>query len=146
MMQQVLKQKLHEYIRNNNPDILLALEAEKSVSKFIDGRVDAAMFLLEDLVREDKPAYIVEEVCLDELIKEFKPSKFNYIVGILEEEFEFAHQQLSKLRILQHEVVNMIEHCNSVFDAFNFNEENEDNRDLKYAVTGVISGYLDGNL
>lgn len=145
-MQQVLKQKLHEYIRNNNPDILLALEAEKSVSKFIDGRVDAAMFLLEDLVREDKPAYIVEEVCLDELIKEFKPSKFNYIVGILEEEFEFAHQQLSKLRILQHEVVNMIEHCNSVFDAFNFNEENEDNRDLKYAVTGVISGYLDGNL
>lgn len=145
-MHDVLKQKLHEYIRNNNPEILLALEAEKSVSKFIDAKVDAAMFLLEDLVREDKPAYIVEEVCLKELTKEFKPSKFNYIVSILEEDFEFAHQQISKLKILQYEVVNMIEHCRFIFDAFNFSEENEDNRNLKYAVTGVISEYLDGNL
>jgi hypothetical protein len=145
-MRDVLKQKLHEYIRNNNPEILLALEAENSVSKFIDTKVDAAKFLLEDLVREDKPAFIIEEVCLNELTKEFKPSKFNYIVGILEEDFEFAHQQLSKLKVLQYEVVNMIEQCKFIFDAFNFNEENEDNRDLKYAVTGVISEYLDGNL
>lgn len=145
-MQQVLKQKLHEYIRNNNPDILLALEADSGVSKFIDAKVDAVMFLLEDLVREDKPAYIVEEVCLKELIKEFKPSKFNYVVSILEEEFEFAYQQLSKLKLLQYEVLNMIEHCKFIFDAFNFSEENEDNRELKYAVTGVISEYLDGNL
>lgn len=144
-MHDVLKQKLHEYIRSNNPEILLALEAESSVSKFIDAKVEAAMFLLGDLVRENKPAYIAEEACLNELTKEFKPSKFNYIVSILEEDFEFAHQQLSKLRILQHEVVNMIEHCKFIFDAFNFSEENEDNRDLKYAVTGVISEYLDGN-
>ena len=48
---------------------------------------------------------------MNELTKDLKPSKFNYIVNILEEEFEFAHQQLSKLRLLQYEVMNMIAHC-----------------------------------
>ena len=145
-MYDTLEHKLHNYIRENNPDILLTREAESSISKYISSKVNSVNELLEQLQNESKPAYIVEEICLNELTKDLKPSKYNYIIAILEEEFEFAHQQLSKLRLLQCEVINMIAHCNAVFESFNFNEENEDDRDLKYAITGVISEYLNGNL
>ena len=141
-MQQLLKQKLHDFIRNNNPDILVALEADKSVSKFIDAKVDTVKFLLEDLVRENKPAYIVEELSLNELTKEFKPSKFNYIINILEEDFEFAFYSLEKSGLILYEVANIINQCEEVFQAFDFNEENEDSWQLRYAITGIISEYL----
>lgn len=145
-MKKVLKHKLYYYIWENNPDILFALEADNGVVKYINDKINSVTDLLEELKHESKPAYIVEEICLNELTKGLKPSRFNYITAILEEDFEFAFQQLSKLKLLRHEVVNMIVHCEPVFDSFNFSEENEDSRDLRYAVTGIISEYLDGSL
>lgn len=145
-MQETLKHKFHDYIRENNPDVLLTLEAETSVTKFISSKVNSLNHFVEELEKENKPAYIIEEICLNELTKDLKPSKFNYIINILEEEFEFAYQQLSKLRLLQYEVVNIIAHCEQLFESFNFSEENEDNRDLRYAVIGIISEYLEGSL
>lgn len=145
-MKELLANKLHQYISDNNPDLLLTLESESSISKYILDKVDSVNGLLEQLQKGSTPAYIIEEICLNELTKDLKPSKFNYIMALLEEEFEFAQQQLSKLRLLQFEVVNMIAFCNEIFESFNFNEENEDNRNLRYAVTGKISEYLDRNL
>ena len=145
-MQEILKHKLHDYIKENNPDVLLTLEVENSVTKYVFDKVNSLNHLVEELEKDNKPAYIIEEICMNELTKDLKPSKFNYIINILEEEFEFAHQQLSKLRLLQYEVMNMIAHCEQLFESFNFNEENEDNRELRYAVTGIISEYLDGSL
>jgi predicted AAA+ superfamily ATPase len=37
----------------------------------------------------------------------------------------------------------MKKYCQSVFDDLNFSEENEDNRFLRYAITGVLKEYLD---
>ena len=37
----------------------------------------------------------------------------------------------------------MIAYCQSVFDDLNFSEENEENRFLRYAITGVIKEYLE---
>lgn len=141
-MKEVLKHKLHDYIRENNPDVLLTLELENSVTKYVSDKVNSLNHLVEELQKENKPAYIIEEICLNELTKDLKPSKFNYIINILEQEFEFAHQQLSKLKLLQYEVINMIAHCEQLFESFNFSEENEDNRQLRYAVIASINEYL----
>ena len=145
-MQETLKHKLHDYIRQNNPEILLTLQVEKSVTKYISDKLNSLNDFVGELEKENKPDYIIEEICLNELTKDLRPSKFNYISNILEEEFEFAHQQLSKLKLLQYEAMNMIAHCEQIFESFNFSEENEDDKDLRYAVTGIISEYLDGNL
>lgn len=145
-MLEILKHKLYDYIRENNPEIIFSLEADCGITKYITEKVSSINDLLEQLKKESNPPYIVEEICFNELIKDLKPSRFNYISKILEEDFEFAFQQLSKLKLLQHEVVNIMIHCDPLFQSFNFNEENEDSRDLRYAVTGIISEYLDSSL
>jgi len=88
------------------------------------------------------PEYIIEEVCMEELTKDLRPSKYNYISNILEEDFEFAYQQFQKAGTLLYEVGNIIGQCESVFQTLEFTEENEDNRQLRYAVTGIIDKYL----
>jgi hypothetical protein len=141
-MQELLINKLHEYLMENNPDILLELEEKNTVTLFLTERVNAVTNLLLQLQKEEKPAYISEEICMEELTKEFRPSKYNYIVKLLEEDFEFAYQQFQKTGALVYEVANIIGYCEPVFESLQFSEENEDNRLLRYTVTGIINEYL----
>ena len=141
-MQDLLINRLHEYLRQNNPDILFELEEKNAVTLFLTDRVNGLCDLLMQLEEENKPAYIIEEICMEELTREFRPSKYNYIIKILEEDFEWAHQLLQKAGTLVYEVANIIGYCQPVFESSQFSEENEDNRQLRYTVTGIISEYL----
>lgn len=141
-MQETLITKLYKYLRENNPDILLALDEKSSVTSFLTERVNAVTNLLLQLQNEEKPAYVIEEICMDELTKEFRPSKYNYIVKILEEDFELTYQQFQRTGALVYEVANIIGYCEPVFQSLQFSEENEDNRQLRYTVTGIINEYL----
>lgn len=143
-MQEILINKFHEYIRENNPDTLLRLEEEGSVTKYISDKVTAAIALLNQAAK-GVPAYLTEEICLNILTQDLGPSKFNYISNILEEEFADKYQQLHNAGILKFEVINLISHCQTVFDDLNFSEANEDNLFLRYAITGIISEYLESN-
>ncbi len=144
-MQDILTNKLYEYIRQNNPDVLIPLEENDSVTQYLKDKVDSIKDLLEQLQKENTPAYIIAEVCMEALTKDLRPSKYNYIINILEQDFETVYPQLQELGTLLYEVVNMIAYCKSVFDSFGFTEEDEDNRQLKYGVAGAISEYLAKN-
>lgn len=141
-MKDILVNKLHEYIRQNNPDILLELEEKNTVTSFLTERVNAVSDLLLQLQENNKPAYIIEDICMEELTKEFRPSRYNYIVKILEEDFEFAYQQLKRAGTLVYEVTNIINCCEPVFESAKFSDENEDNRQLRYTVIGIINEHL----
>ncbi|HEY5461662.1 MAG TPA: DUF1896 family protein [Hanamia sp.] len=142
MMQEILIHKLHQYIRENNPDLLLQLEEDKKVTEFLSNKISAVEGLLNQSDKE-QPAYIIEEACMDILTQDLRPSKFNYICTILEEVFEASYQQLHESGMLQFEVINLINHCQPVFDTIGFTEENEDNWELRYTITGAISEYLE---
>ena len=141
-MQDLLTNKLHQYISENNPDLLLELEEKGESTQYLSNKINQINYLLEELQQANTPEYIIEEVCMNELTKDLRPSKYNYVKNILEEEFEFAYYNLQKSGTLVYEVVNIINQSQEIFQAFDFNEENEDNRQLKYAVTGVIDKYL----
>jgi hypothetical protein len=47
--------------------------------------------------------------------------------------------------LLQHEVINIVNHGLSVFNDLKFSEETEDNRFTRYAITGMISEYLESS-
>ena len=143
-MQDILIHKLHKYIRENNPDLLLQLEEDNKVTEYLSNKISTADGLLEQLDKE-QPAYIIEEASMDILTQDLRPSKFNYICNILQEEFEATYQQLQKSGMLQFEVINLINHCQPVFDTIGFTEENEDNLELQYNITGAISEYLESN-
>lgn len=144
-MQNILINKLHEYIRQNNPDVLIPLEEERCMTQYLNDKVNSIKDLLEQLQQTNAPAYIIEEVCMEALTKDLKPSKFNYVCSILEEDFESAYQQLQQSEVFIYEVLNIISYCKPVFKSIGFTEENEDNRQLRYAVAGSINEYLSKN-
>lgn len=144
-MKEILIGKLLEYIRDNNPDILFDLEAKDKLRAWLYDRVSTARPLIKQLKNSSQPEYVIVETCLQEITKELRPSRYNYIIHILDEEFEKDYILLQQSGLLQHEVVNMISFCNSTFDDLVFAEENEDNQFIRYAITGVVSEYLESN-
>ena len=144
-MQEKLIGKLLEYIRENNPDILFALEAKDKLRSWLYEKVNSVESLLLKLQASKQPEYIIEETCINEMIQELRPSRYNYILNLLEEEFINDFNLLVESGLLQHEVINMVGYANSTFDDLRFSEENEDNRFLRYAILGCISEYLKSN-
>ncbi|MBP6023909.1 DUF1896 family protein [Ferruginibacter sp.] len=144
-MKEILIGKLLEYIRDNNPDILFALEAEDKLRLWLYSKAESIESLWQQMETDKQPAYIIEEACLNELTRELRPSRYNYIINLLEQEFEQKYKLLQQSGLLQHEAVNMISYCDSVFNDLKFSEENEDNRFIRYAISGAISEYLDSN-
>ena len=144
-MKDILIKKLHEYIRENNPDVLLQLEEEGKVHEYLSEKLNTVGTLINQS-GNGQPAYIIEETCMDVLTQELRPSRYNYILSILEEEFEPAYQQLQQSGTLRFEVINMISQCLPVFEDLNFSEETVDNQFLRYAITGEIGEYLETNV
>lgn len=143
-MKDILIGKLLEYIRENNPDILFQLEEENKVSEYLTEKVSTVSSLISQL-DNGQPAYIIEDACMNMLTADLRPSKYNYICNILEEEFVEVYQQLINDGLLKLEATNLVNHCFPVFEDLKFAEENEDNRFLRYAIIGEISEYLQRN-
>jgi len=139
-MQDVLIQKLYEYIRENNPDLLMQLEESGTVSTFLHEKV-ASLNLSSDV--QNEPAYILEEKYMNILTQDLRPSKFNYIKEVLQDEFEAEYVQWVNDGIIKFEIINLIQKCQPSFDELNFLEQNEDNQFLKYLIVGTIGEYLE---
>ncbi len=138
-MQAVLIEKLHGYIIHNNLDLLISLQQEGKVSSYLQEKVATADDLLNQLQLENTP----EEQCLEFLTKDLRPSKFNYLLVALEEDFEMEYHRFKESGILTYEVINLIEACTPVFETLGFTSDHEDDRHLRYAITGAIKEYLD---
>ncbi len=142
-MQTILIEKLRSYLVENNPDMLVGLQTSFSVSSYLEDKVSLVMPLVEQLISEGKPQYIIDELCLLELTKDLRPSRFNYIRQILEEEFLQTYTRFREIGVLTYEIINLIEACNPVFEAIGFTEENESDRGLRYGIMGTIQEYLE---
>lgn len=142
-MQEVLIAKFHQYITDNNPDLLITLQQEGNVSGYLRKKVAAIDLLVNNLLAAGTPAYIIEERCMDELTKELRPSRFNYLISILEEEFEPDYNRLKENGLLTYEAINLLESCSPVFETFGFTVENENDRHLHYAIIGVVKEYFE---
>jgi len=141
-METVLKEKLWAYIVHNNPDLMITLQESRSVSQYLDEKVNAVMPMAEQLSGEGKPHYIIEELCINAMTGELKPSRYQYIRSVIEEEFPKDYKRRKENGTLTYEVVNLIEECKGIFNDFDFNSENESNRHLRYAIIGQVHNYL----
>ncbi len=145
-MQERLIKKLQDYIRDNNPDLLLLLLEENRLEDYLQENVASLSELITALSEENKSHSIIEELCMEELTKPLRPSRYNYLFSLLEEEFTNDFERLQQKEILTTELINMITACDPVFDEMQFTEENENDRCLRYAVTGAIHEYLNSEL
>lgn len=144
-MQNILMNKLLEYIRDNNPDILFELEAEAALTAWLTNKVSTVEILIKEMKEQLLPDYQIAATCMREMTEDLRPSKYNYILNLLEEEFEDEYNKLLQSGLLQNEVINMITCCSPVFADLNFSEENEDNQFVRYAIIGEVREYLQSN-
>lgn len=140
-MKKILINKLHKYIKENNPDLLFHLEEDRKVTEYLMDKINTVNALIRQ-IDKGEPAYIIEDACMDLLTKDLRPSKFNYISNVLEEDFADTYQQLQASGTFKFEVINIINLCQSVFEDLNFSEENEDNQFLRYAIIVTIKEYF----
>lgn len=141
-MQEILSKKLHAYIIENNPELLLTLQHQNKLTDYLKQNLVSIDALLNQLLRENKPVYLVEEMCLREMTQSLRPSRFQYIRQILEEECDKEYWRLLQCRILNYEIINLIAICQPLFDAFQFSINNEDDPHLRYTVKKTIEDYL----
>ena len=72
-MEDILKEKLWFYIIHNNPDLMFTLQEEYNVLGYLNEKVNGVKSILEDMLSEGTPQYIIEEICLNVLIEDLKP-------------------------------------------------------------------------
>jgi hypothetical protein len=140
-MQQILREKLWDYIVSHNPELIVGLQDEFSVKSYLTEKVTAVSPLIEAMQAERKPPYIIEEACLQEMTAELRPSRFLYIWEIFEEEFPVQFDALQESGTLTYEIINLIRECQPLFDELGF-RENGENGFLRYAVIAQVDEYL----
>ena len=139
----MLKEKLWTYIVHNNTDLMLNLQQDFSVTLYLEKKVFNVQPLISQLLAENKPGYIIEELCMEELTKDLRPSKFNYIRSVLEEEFELDFLRIKESGLLTYEIVNLISESEMAFETLGFTQDNEQDRMLRYAIVGTIRQYME---
>ncbi len=141
-METALKERLWNYISSHNPEIMYALQEEYRVSAYLEEKIAAILPEVEILLKEGIPILTIQEVCIEQMIEELKPSKFLYLKRVLEEEFPTTYEALQQSYLLNYEVLNIMECCKDIFEKFGFDEQNGIHRSLRYAIMGEIDHYL----
>ncbi|WP_130855648.1 hypothetical protein [Olivibacter jilunii] len=145
-MEKILIEKLWDYIVTNNPELMYNLQEDYKVQKYLQERVQGILPLADALEKAGEQAYTIEEICLDALTEELRPSRYHYIIGILKEDFEDFFEDMTASGILTFEVLNMMEACEPVFELLNFSVEREQDRMIRYAIIGQLHEYLQGRV
>ncbi|WP_410220782.1 hypothetical protein [Pedobacter sp.] len=141
-MVSALKEKFWQYIIDHNPDLMFDLQETYSVSKFLEEQVGMLALFIEQQIEAQVPEYIIQEQCLEQLTAPLKPSRFLYIKNVVEEEFPDDFETMREAGTLTYEVINMMQACKEIFEAFDFSVENEDSRHLRYAIIAEVHDYL----
>lgn len=141
-MKTLLQQKLHSYLTENNPDILITLTTERRLTAYLEDKVSSVDGLLVNLSSDDLPDASIIEQCMDALTSDLRPSKYHLVAGILAAEFELNYTEMRETGTLTYEIMNILNTCSEVFDLIPLTAENTDDRSLRYALIGCIQDYL----
>ena len=141
-MEDLLKEKLWFYIIHNNPDLMFTLQEDYSVLDYLNEKISSVKSILDDMLSDGTPQYIIEEICLNVLTEDLKPSRFLYIRSLLLDEFEKTYAAFQESGILTYEVMNLMESCRPIFETIGFTKENEEDSNLRNALIGQIADYV----
>lgn len=142
VIQQQLKQKLWAHTLVINPELLLELEQNEILNDYLDEKINEVLPLLDRLFNEQKPEYIIEELCLKELTADIRPSYFQYNLNVLEREFPETYKTWELDGILTHEIINFHRYCRRKYEQNPFVVENADDGQTYSMVTGQLQQYL----
>jgi hypothetical protein len=125
------------------PQVLLDLQQQYQVSDYLADKINGISELLNGLMETGHPDYIIHDQCMNALTADLLPSRYDYLQELVEEEFPSEYEQWKRSSVLTYELCNLVAECAPTFDLLEFSENNEDDRELYYTVTGVVSSYME---
>ncbi|TDQ73813.1 hypothetical protein [Sphingobacterium yanglingense] len=141
-MYQKLKESLWAFIVVNNPDLMFRLQDEYSVVTYLEEKVSKVMPTALKLLETDKPSHAIIELCLNEMTADLKPSRYQYILGLLQSYFSNRHKELAELGTLTYVAVRLVDHCQEVLDKFPFCEKSKESDELSVQMQCMIGDFL----
>lgn len=142
-MEQLLIKRLHSYIIQNNPDLLLSLEGESRISHYLQEKVASLNPLIERLVDEERAPYFIEEECMDILTRDLRPSKFHFLSDIMARAFPNIYFQFHEAGVLTYELSNIIALTIDLFEEHGFTEDMENDPGFEQVIIWSMAAYLD---
>jgi hypothetical protein len=141
-MKELLTRRLHSYLLENHMDLLISLQEDHRLNEYINRKVGSVKAYWEELQAENRPEYVIEALCMEELTADLRPSRFDFVRRLLEEDFEKDYQRMLECGILSYEIINLIGACEPIFSIYGLEDEDADRKGLRYAVTGMIAEYV----
>ena len=138
-----LTSQLRQYLLENHLELAIALEEEHRLAHYLEGKVKSIDELIGGLLPQNRPAYVVEALCLEELTRDLRPSRFRYVRLLLKEAFPADYLRMKKSGALTYEIIGLTGACEPIFEVFSFATSSEDSRGLRRAVTGMTAEYLE---
>lgn len=137
-MRQALIEKLGSYIVIHYPELLMRLQRENAVVRYLEEKVDHILPILDRLLEADLPGHTIGELCIKSFVIELGPSRFDYLKKVLEEDFPKEYRRLRFNGLLADETINLIGVCKKTFEAFDFSEGTEHDCHLRCAVISKV--------
>lgn len=138
-----LMERLWAHIVVHNPEFMEKLKEDNSVTQYLETKVNVVIPILEQHLSEGKPDYAAAELCLNLLIEDLMPSRFDYIQNMLLEDFREERNDFVTAGTLFHESVKLVEVLKHEFEEVGFSEENKEHSKVYYAIATQVSLYLE---
>lgn len=144
-LKQILKEKLREHIINDYPDLMLRLQGKNQFESYLGQKVMSVLLTAKRMINDGFGESETVENAIEVLTDDLKPSRYQYIVNVLSQEFEKEHESLTNSGLLLFEAVNLVRYCQPVFTSMALSEKTVDDRQIYLAVTGMIKEYFEHN-
>lgn len=141
-MKELLTKRLRGYIIENHPDLWINLMEERRQNEYLNQAINDVDALLDRLIAENHPPYIIGEVCMEQLTRPLRPSRYNYVKAIAEDKYPRQVEALYRSGILVTELANIVAVCLPIFEVLNFSELTEDDDYLREAIATAMKGYF----
>lgn len=141
-MKELLIRRLHSYLLEHHMDLLISLQEDHRLKEYLHRKVASVKDYWETLQAERRPDYVIEALCMEELTGDLRPSRFEYVRNLLEEEFGADYRRMLSCGILSYEVINLAGACEPIFEIYGLSGDSDERRDLHRAVTGMIAEYV----
>lgn len=132
-MKELLREKMHQYIVANNPELLLRPESF-SVPAFVNDKLQVVAEQLVKWEMEKLDQAEIIRLALLEMTASIRPSRFLLLKDILREEYPLDYERLLEQGMLTSFLADMIGKCAQVFESFQFSEETQYSRYLHHAL------------
>lgn len=137
-----LMERLWAYVISHNPELMESLTEDNNVTLYLEEKVNIIIPKMEKLFAEGQPDYAVAELCLNDLTEDLRPSRYDYILALLHEEYHLYYARFKQAGTLRHKTMCMVESCKAVFDNLDFKEENMESNLVYQSILVAMQQYL----